>query len=65
MLGDFEKAEASYHQAIALLKELRAESLDSVPYVPDLVRCYLGLGILFKELYRLRDARAGCSRPLR
>ena len=58
MLGDFEKAEPSYHQAIALLKELRAESLDSVPYVPDLVRCHLGLGILFKELYRLRDARA-------
>ena len=58
MLGDFEKAEPSYHQAIGLLKELRAESPDSVPYVRDLVRCHLGLGILFKELYRLRDARA-------
>ncbi len=45
-------------QAIALLKELRAESPDSVPYVRDLVRCHLGLGILFKELYRLQDARA-------
>ena len=58
MLGDFEKAEPSYHQAIRLLKELRAESPNSVPYVRDLVRCHLGLGILFKELYRLQDAKA-------
>jgi tetratricopeptide (TPR) repeat protein len=57
MLGDFEKAEPSYHQAIRLLEELRAESPGFLPYLRDLVRCHIGLSILFKELYRFHDAQ--------
>jgi tetratricopeptide (TPR) repeat protein len=56
LLGDSEKAEPSYHEAIRLLNELRAEAPSITPYLRDLVRCHLGLGILFKESYRFQDA---------
>ena len=56
MLGDFQAAERSYNQAIGQLKEPRAESPNFIPSLRDLVRCHLGLGTLFKELYRFQDA---------
>ena len=56
MLGDFQAAERSYNQAIERLKEPRAESPNFLPHLRDLVRCHLGLGVLFKELYRFKDA---------
>ncbi len=56
MLGNFEAAERSYNEAIERLKEPRAESPNFLPHLRDLVRSRLGLGILFKELYRYQDA---------
>jgi tetratricopeptide (TPR) repeat protein len=56
MLGDYEAAERSYNQAIERLKEPRPGSPNSIPRLRDLVRCHLGLGVLFKELYRFQEA---------
>ena len=57
MLGDYEKAEPSYREAIRLLTELITESPNFLPFRRDLVRCDLGLGKLQKKLDRLTEAR--------
>ncbi len=57
LLGEYEKAESSYHEAIRLLTELMTESPSFLPFRRDLLRCYLGLGNLQKRLDRLTEAK--------
>jgi len=65
MMGDYSKSEEFYRQAIGLLSAPRAESPSTAlpaesptpdDYRRDLVRSQLGLGVLYKELHRYREA---------
>ena len=61
MMGEYDKAEQSYHKSIEQLAALSAQFPRNADYRRDLVRSHLGLGVLYKKSSRFQEAELELS----